>query len=1728
MDQTGELDVARFNALRQALFSASSMELQRWAEDVLGERLPTSDGGGEEPVLASLLLRRCREQSALDALYDAIARERSALRHAATTGQRPAHHAVAKSLGPYVLDARLGQGNSSSLFKARRGEEAVRLRVRSTHAENRRSAWQRFVRVARASSKLAQLGLPTMTDAGTYDEVDVIAHRYYEGVTVAEQLGRVGPRGFDEVWPLLTQVLDALQALHDAGLAHGSLHDHNVLIWGSDKALLLDPGSHFLRARRPERDWPLHVLSSLAPEIMRGEDPSPQADLYAFGVLLYRLLSGEGPFAGVPRSDLFAAQLGRDPEPISFLCKTGSLVIGLDELAFELLDKDPRQRPQRAAHVRQRLLELSRSSLVERSEFAEQLLDDRTSMLLEEPTSLVAAAVLEASVDQGADSLRVAEAFMLAADQLGGAPGSEAHHARLNLRAASLYETAGQSDDAIRAYRAVLAREPRNETARSELERLLRDGAQHEELIDVLLEKLELESEPEQRARVLESVAQLLEGALKDGEQALLAYVQALAADPASEQAAAGIERLAGSDTARWTEVLESLEQNLVNREPGILLRMGKWYQQRLLRPEAALSCFQAALEGDPHHDQALLAAAELLDESLNQAELARELYGRVFAANPGHVQACRRLVRLRLLAGDHASAVDCLERHAAATGGGERRAALREAAQVVYEELADVERAIRLSESALAEAPGELETLRQLEALYRHASRPKALEENLQRQLALASSPRQNVEITVKLATFVEQELFDEQRAADLLEEALMLEPDNLAVRRNLLGLYQRLGQWQRLASTYEDLIEHAPSVDETIKARRELAELLSQKLARPAHALEQWHQVLEHAPGDEAALRAIATIATRLGDEAQAARAVEVLARRATLPLKRAELWLEAAQLFEAGGELRSAQRHFQEVLELEPRSPEAWGGLRRIALARGDTATAIKLVDRELACNTSGVARAKLYVELAHIHRGGDGEARRAEAAAGHALELDENCVEAHVVLADCARDSGHFAEARDHYARALNQAEALDAAELARLQASHAACLSELGYEVEALTAAEACIERSSDPAIVLNAVEIMNRQGRHARALELCSSLLAGPELGDEQRARALWCQGQAHARLGALALAIDSLESAAELAGDDTRALEALEQLQRQQQDWPALIDVLEVLAQRTRGERRWALLTEAGELSLQRLGDTARAARLYGIVLGEHPHDHRVLVDLLALYGNTERWNELLPVIEELAQTLPVAAQSVPYLLTAARILDEKLNQPKQALSYLERALALAPDDVNVLEHTQRLARAMGNLALTEEVYIKLIELSRAAGERRRTVKLMEECYQLVSAQGDASKTLALCERAHALDPTNKQFGERLARIYRGDPRRHLLRGVELERERLRQDPTRPEPYQALLALYSSTGHLDAAWCVSQALVLMNQGGLEPVALFRKHQLKAPPELSRRISAEDWHELVRRPDVDEGISEVFAIIEPAMRHARGSSAAKLGLKPQMRIDPDAHDGGVLAALRDLAPVFGVPLPELYLSKTQKRALCMVRSHEPCLVLGPSALAELPPFQVAFTAASHLLHFRRGYGLRHLLATARALKVTLLAALKLGAPNLKLPADVAESVEETIGVLREQLEPETRRHLNELVASLFDHDHSVDLNHWLHGVDLMSDRLGFIACNDLGTALQLVRGADDQSSSASRGERCRELVRYAVDPSYIILRSKLDLAIQEQEVRGRSGQSPAA
>jgi tetratricopeptide (TPR) repeat protein len=1000
----------------------------------------------------------------------------------------------------------------------------------------------------------------------------------------------------------------------------------------------------------------------------------------------------------------------------------------------------------------------------------------------------------------------------------------------------------------------------------------------------------------------------------------------------------------------------------------------------------------------------------------------------------------------------------------------------LCEAGRLADDALRDPERALHFYERAAAEAPAALEPLQRLEALYSRTGRSQALEQNLKRQLELAVTPRQHIEITVKLATFKERELLDGQAAASLLEDALVIEPESRDLRRELIRLHERLGHGSRV--------------------------------------LALWEAELERAPHDETALRATAELATQNGDDERAIGALEVLASLTQKAAERVEIWLDVAGRLEARAELVAARERYERVLESEPRHPAAWAGLRRVALALGDSSRALHVLDSELSFAKSLPRRADLYAERARVYLFHAKETERAEAAARHALELDESCAQAHVMLAECARAADHLADARLHYARALEQRDHLLPQELGRVLAHQAEVLSRLGEAGEALAAAAQCAELpGADADAILGAAEVMRRHSAYERALALCQALLDDSRLDARQRANALCCFAEAQAGLGDVPAALHTLRTAAAATPAETRALEALASLHRGRENFAQLVETLEAWADRLKDERRWDLLSEAGEIAAERLQDSERARRLYLAVLSEHPHHHRVLVDLLRLHGDAERWEEVVPVILALAESRQEPAHRVPHLLTAARIVDEKLNRPKEALVHLRKALALEADNPLVVERMLRLARRTSDIALSEELYPKQIEIALAGGLKPRALKLTEEFYQLVSRQDDPRRAIELCQSAHELDPNNNLYAERLSKLYAARPELHFDAALRLQHERLAHDPTRPEPYQALLDLYWSLKLWDGVWCAAQALVLLRRASPRVEALYRRYHPRTPARLTVPLSPADWTELIQHPDADGAVTEVFAVIEPALRRARGADLKKLGIKPEMRLDPAANDHGVVAALRALAPIVGAPLPALFMSKNQKRAIGLVRGNEPLLLLGPTALDELPELQIAFTVASHLTYFRPGYGLRHLLPTARALKASLLAAFKLCEPDLEIPAEFHEAVGEALPILDEGLTAPERERLHEVITGLLAQDQLVNLHQWLSGVDLTSDRLGLILCNDLTTALQFVRSADDRSSSVTRAERCKALFRYAVHPSYLELRARLALAL---------------
>src|SRR5690606_36110594 len=335
---------------------------------------------------------------------------------------------------------------------------------------------------------------------------------------------------------------------------------------------------------------------------------------------------------------------------------------------------------------------------------------------------------LEASADAGANPQHLAEGFQWIADQL--APDQAALRRQMLLRAGRLYEAAELPENAEVLYAQLLEADLNDVEAEAALDRVKRQLGKHEELIETLLEQSEEASGPV-RASLLARIAKLYRDELQDTEQALFAYTQALCEEPDDSAVASEIERIAGSKQPAWEEVLSTCTE-AAGADPGspgsqmLYLRIGRWYLDKIARPDLALNCFGAVLNHEPSNDEALAGmaavyrktqawaelgqalirraqlappplgrelraeAGELLEEKLGNAAAARELYEAVLAEDAGHERAGEALGRMVEQAGDFGRLARLLEQRADASGGALRVRLFCRAAEVHEDKLDD------------------------------------------------------------------------------------------------------------------------------------------------------------------------------------------------------------------------------------------------------------------------------------------------------------------------------------------------------------------------------------------------------------------------------------------------------------------------------------------------------------------------------------------------------------------------------------------------------------------------------------------------------------------------------------------------------------------------------------------------------------------------------------------------------------------------------------------------------------------------------------------------------------------------------------------------------------------------------------------------------------------------------------------------------------------------------
>ena len=261
-------------------------------------------------------------------------------------------------LGPYEILSPLGAGGMGEVYKAKdtRLGRSVAIKVLlGQHAEDP-AMRERFEREAQAISALSHPSICTLHDVGEHEGMHYLVMEYLEGETLAARLAR-GPLALDQALELGREIAVALAAAHDHGVVHRDLKPGNVMLTKSGPKLLdfglakLHAASHGIvdPAARETVAGPLTArgeilgtLQYMAPEQLEGLEADARSDIFAFGCLLYEMISGRRPFSGLSQAGVIAATLKEDPAELSGPGR--GIPPAIDHIVRHCLEKDPAQR----------------------------------------------------------------------------------------------------------------------------------------------------------------------------------------------------------------------------------------------------------------------------------------------------------------------------------------------------------------------------------------------------------------------------------------------------------------------------------------------------------------------------------------------------------------------------------------------------------------------------------------------------------------------------------------------------------------------------------------------------------------------------------------------------------------------------------------------------------------------------------------------------------------------------------------------------------------------------------------------------------------------------------------------------------------------------------------------------------------------------------------------------------------------------------------------------------------------------------------------------------------------------------------------------------------------------------------------------------------------------------------------------------------------------------------
>jgi serine/threonine protein kinase/Tfp pilus assembly protein PilF len=275
------------------------------------------------------------------------------------------------NISHYEITGTLGRGGMGVVYKAidRKLQRTVALKSLLPESVGDDKLKRRLMSEARAASRLNHPNICTIYEVDEAAGILFIAMEYVTGPTLSDEI-RKGPIEIDRALEIALQLAAGLDQAHRTNIVHRDIKPSNIILPQDGPVKILDFGIARILKRmegeslsealtQQDLTEPGQIVGTAAymsPEQLNGEEVDARTDVFAFGVLLYEMLSGQPPFSGATLLQLMGSILNDEPQPLSR--KNNTLPRALDRIVAKALAKNQEQRYASMKDLRQDLLRL--------------------------------------------------------------------------------------------------------------------------------------------------------------------------------------------------------------------------------------------------------------------------------------------------------------------------------------------------------------------------------------------------------------------------------------------------------------------------------------------------------------------------------------------------------------------------------------------------------------------------------------------------------------------------------------------------------------------------------------------------------------------------------------------------------------------------------------------------------------------------------------------------------------------------------------------------------------------------------------------------------------------------------------------------------------------------------------------------------------------------------------------------------------------------------------------------------------------------------------------------------------------------------------------------------------------------------------------------------------------------------------------------------------------------